>query len=187
VNEDEAELIRRSRQGSTEAFTEIVLRYQARVRAYIGQFVRHPDVVDDLAQETFVGAYRSLGGYKDSFPFGPWLFQIARNRTLDHLKLEARRRARETCRWELTLAEARVRQIESGEAQELEALEECIERLPGHSAGLISDHYFRSRSAAEIARETGRNESAVRMMLLRIRQILRQCIEKRVLGPGGLR
>jgi DNA-directed RNA polymerase specialized sigma24 family protein len=63
--------------------------------------------------------------------------------------------------------------------QERNALLECLKALPRQSAALLSQFYFEARGAAEIARESGRKESGVRMALLRIRQGLRKCIQQR--------
>lgn len=186
--ENEAELIRRSRQGSAEAFTQLVLLHQARVRAYLGQYCRSSDLVDDQAQETFLSAYRTLDTYQDERPFASWLFGIAKHRALDSLRAEARRRARENSRWDSALAAWRLEDAESGPSAEREpevaALEQCMGKLPEHSARIVAEHYFENRSAAEIARGRGKSEGAVRMLLLRVRQLLRDCIGKRLVVGG---
>jgi DNA-directed RNA polymerase specialized sigma24 family protein len=62
------------------------------------------------------------------------------------------------------------------------ALRTCIEGLQKHSAGLIRDAYFKGRTAAEIAQESGKTEGAVWVTMMRIRQTLRECI-----GAGSRR
>src|SRR5216110_1197441 len=71
--DDEGRLIDRSRQGDAGAFTQLVSAHQGRVRAYIGGTINRPEVVDDLAQEVFLSAFRSLETYKGEAPFGVWL------------------------------------------------------------------------------------------------------------------
>jgi RNA polymerase sigma-70 factor (ECF subfamily) len=187
--ENETELIQRSRKGSAEAFTRLVLLHQARVRAYLGQYFRNSDLVDDQAQETFLSAYRTLDTYQDDRPFASWLFGIAKHRALDSLRAEARRRARENSRWESALATWRLEEAESGPTAEREpevaALEQCIGKLPEPSARLVEEHYFENRSAADLARLRGKSEGSIRMMLLRIRQLLRDCIGKRLVVGGA--
>src|SRR5438552_3232063 len=129
----EASLIREARAGSGEAFSQLVLLYQARIRAFIAQYVRNDrDAVDDLAQEAFFFFYKNLRSYQDDLPLGPWLLRIARNRTIDYLRSEARRRARESSRWQSSLADWRLADLESqGSAledrhPESQALEECL-------------------------------------------------------------
>jgi len=60
------------------------------------------------------------------------------------------------------------------------ALRSCMDGLQKHSAGMIRDAYFKGRTAAEIAQETGKSEGAVWVTMMRIRQTLRECIGARL-------
>jgi RNA polymerase sigma-70 factor (ECF subfamily) len=71
------------------------------------------------------------------------------------------------------------------QARRMAALEDCIQNLPEHSAGLVADVYFKGRSTGEIAQQTERKVGAVSMVLLRIRQALRRCIESRLTATGA--
>ncbi len=179
--EEEARLIEAAGRGSAEAFRGLLRLHQGRVRAYLSRFVRDRDAVDDLAQETFLAAYRDLGSRGDEAPFGLWLLRIARHRALTHLRDEERRRART---FEAALSRELAARMESeepaGSDPEIAALRSCLEKLPEPSSRLVSDYYFRRRPAVEIAREQGRRESAVGMTLLRIRQTLRDCVKTRL-------
>jgi RNA polymerase sigma-70 factor (ECF subfamily) len=189
MTDDPAELLERTLEGSAAAFSEIVRHYQSRVRAYLGRYVRDQDVVDDLAQDTFVRAYRGLAGYRRESSFGVWLLGIARNLALMHLREESRRRAKESdllrqalSRW---LAEQAEREDLGESDAALAALERCLEALPEHSADLVESYYYRGRSATELARDAGKKESAVWMTLLRIRELLKRCIQGRLAGAGA--
>ncbi len=72
--------------GSERAFRELVERYQRPVFALILRIVRRPDSAEDLAQETFLKAYRALGGFDPGRKFSSWLFKIAHNAALDELR-----------------------------------------------------------------------------------------------------
>jgi RNA polymerase sigma-70 factor (ECF subfamily) len=186
TTDDEGRQIERSRQGDAAAFTQLVSAHQGRVRAYIGGSINRPEVVDDLAQEVFLGAFRSLDSYKGDAPFGVWLLGIARHKTLMHLRHEVRRLTRETRSLGLVLADLQAQALEADEMliarreREIAALRSCLERLPRGGAELITDRYFRARSIAGMARESGKREGTVRMTLLRLRQLLRECVEQRV-------
>jgi len=171
-----------------EDFGEILRLHQGRVRAYLRRYVFDPDMADDLAQETFLAAYRSLSGRNPAAPVDLWLLGIARNRALAYLRDEARRRAlARPLRAALAAwGAARVESTGSQQSErEVSALRDCMRSLPGHSAELLSDHYYERLSSAEIARRTGKKESAVRMTLLRLREALRQCVRIRIAGAGG--
>jgi len=186
----EAELLARARGGDDDAFCQLLQLHQAQVHAYIGRTVRSKDIVEDLAQETFLKAHRHLATYREESSLRVWLLGIARNETLAFLRDEERRRARER----RTLKSAlegwladRARTEPSGpaeEAQRLSALEDCIRGLSLTSAALVVDVYFKGRTTGKIARETGRQVGAVSMTLLRIRQALRRCIESRLATVG---
>ena len=134
--EEEARLIDRSRAGDATAFSQLVAWHQGRVRAYIGGSISRADVVDDLAQEVFLAAFRSLDSYKGDAPLGVWLLGIARHKTLMHVRGEMRRLMRETGSLESVLAPFRIGLLESEELdlprreREITALERCLQSLP---------------------------------------------------------
>ncbi len=180
--EETAKLVADIRAGSRDAFTQLVRLHQAKVRCYLGRFVRGMDVVDDLAQETFIAAYRNLATYRQQSTLGLWLLGIARNLALKHLRDEQRRRTQEADTFEAALSKWTEERMDVDEAaavrheQVVKALRNCIDGLQKHSAGMIRDAYFKGRTAAEIAQETGKSEGAVWVTMMRIRQALRDCI-----------
>ncbi|HVE39628.1 MAG TPA: sigma-70 family RNA polymerase sigma factor [Planctomycetota bacterium] len=174
--------------GTSEDFCRILRLHQGRVRAYLRRYVLEADLADDLAQETFLVAYRSFPHRNPAAPLDLWLLGIARHRALTHLRDEARRRSHEARGLKAALAAWCVERIgaETDPAErdrEVFALRQCLSQLPRHSAGLISAYYFERLTSAEIARKWGKKESAVRMTLLRLREALRHCVENRTVSP----
>jgi RNA polymerase sigma-70 factor (ECF subfamily) len=82
----EAGFLRKARGGNLFAFEEIVKRYERRVYATAVRIVRRHDVADDVAQETFVKAWQSLGSFDLARPFGPWVCRIAANLAINHVR-----------------------------------------------------------------------------------------------------
>jgi len=190
--DDEKELIRRAREGASEAFAELVLRHQGRVRAYLARHLRDRDMADDLAQETFLIGLRDLNSYQGHGSLGVWLIGIARNRALDYLRGEARRQAHAAHRFEALLAASRVERLEAEAANPCEeegrrkaALEDCVRNLPDKSASLIRERYFGGSSAREIAARRATSEEVVRTTLLRIRNALKRCVKQRLAVEGS--
>jgi len=180
-------LIERARAGSKDAFCQIVRFYQGQVRPYLARYVRDKEVVDDLAQETFLSAYLSLATFEDGRPVGAWLMGIARNRALRYLRSEKQRRAREQnalqaalSGWWADLIESEVSGTREGE---ISALQSCIEKLPQHSGSMVREYYFKGKTAGDLAREGGKTEVSVWVTMQRIRQALRECVEHRLKGP----
>lgn len=87
----ERDLVRRAREGDKDAFADIVRRHQRRVYRVALRMTRRHEVADDVVQDTFLRAYRSLGGFDTERPLGPWLTKIAVNLSLNHLSGPSRR------------------------------------------------------------------------------------------------
>jgi len=188
--EEADRLVARIRAGSRDAFTDLVRAHQARLRSYLGRFLRDADVVDDLAQETFIAAYRSLEGFRRESSLGTWLNGIARNLALKHLRDDQRRRSREADSLEIAFSRWCEQRLEAEEPslqrheQVVEALRTCLGGLQKHSADLLRDTYARGRSASDIAGDLGKSEGSVWVALMRIRQTLRDCIGQKLARAG---
>lgn len=75
----DAALVERARRGDVRAFEMLVLKYQRRVERLIGRMVRDVDLVQDIAQESFIRAYRALPQFRGDSAFYTWLYRIAVN------------------------------------------------------------------------------------------------------------
>jgi RNA polymerase sigma-70 factor (ECF subfamily) len=75
----DAQLVERVKRGDTRAFEMLVVKYQRRVERLIGRMVRDVDLVPDIAQETFIRAYRALPQFRGDSAFYTWLYRIAVN------------------------------------------------------------------------------------------------------------
>ena len=82
----DAELVAETLRGSQEAFRELVVRFERPVYALILRMVHDSATAEDLAQDVFVKAYRHLDAYDAQRKFASWLFKIAHNSTIDHLR-----------------------------------------------------------------------------------------------------
>ena len=72
-------LVARTVAGDQRAYELLVLKYQRRIERLIGRMVRDVDLVEDIAQETFIRAYRALGQFRGEAQFYTWLYRIAVN------------------------------------------------------------------------------------------------------------
>lgn len=85
------ELVKRVQAGDTAAFDLLVRKYQHRIAALIGRYVSDWSEVQDVAQETFIRAYRALGNFRGDAQFYTWLHRIAVNTAKNHLVAHNRR------------------------------------------------------------------------------------------------
>lgn len=83
---DDRSLAVRAAQGQDGAFREIVRRYERPVFSLILRMVRDHALAEDLAQETFLKAFRGLSTFNPSYKFSNWIFKIANNLVIDHLR-----------------------------------------------------------------------------------------------------
>jgi len=88
--DSDAMLVERTVAGDQRAFELLVIKYQRRVQRLIGRMVRDVDLVEDIAQETFIRAYRALHQFRGDAQFYTWLYRIAVN-TAKKFLLELKR------------------------------------------------------------------------------------------------
>ena len=91
MTREEEAIIQRVLSGETEAFEALVLANQRKVYNLCLRMTGNPEDAEDLAQEAFVKAYQNLGSFKGESGFGPWLYRLASNVCIDHLRREKRR------------------------------------------------------------------------------------------------
>ena len=89
-NDADLMLIERTLAGDQRAYGLLVLKYQRRIQRLVGRMVRDTDLVEDIAQETFIRAYRALHQFRGEAQFYTWLYRIAVN-TAKKLLLDLKR------------------------------------------------------------------------------------------------
>jgi RNA polymerase sigma factor RpoE len=89
--DEERELLRRAKAGELTAYDDLVRRYQERVYATIYHMTSNHEDANDLAQDTFIKAFQALHSFKGDSSFFTWLYRIAVNKTINHLKQRKRR------------------------------------------------------------------------------------------------
>lgn len=84
------DIVERILKGDIQAFELIINRYEMAIARFIYQMVRDRETAEDLTQEVFILAYNKLFTYKADYKFSAWLYRIARNRTIDHIRKEGK-------------------------------------------------------------------------------------------------
>jgi RNA polymerase sigma factor (sigma-70 family) len=171
----DAELITASRRGDRQAFGQIVRRYQGMITGLIYASCGDLHRSEDLAQETFVSAWRSLSGLREPGKLTGWLCQIARHRLLDYAKSAARERLRfkdaAQQRGEATAPPADQQALSN---EERELLWKTLSEIPQPYRETLVLYYRQGQSTAEVAAATESTEENVRQRLARGRQMLRE-------------
>lgn len=85
------ELVRRVQAGDKKAFDLLVLKYQNRIVQLINRYIRDPHEALDIAQDTFIKAYRALPSFRGESAFYTWIYRIAINTAKNHIATRSRR------------------------------------------------------------------------------------------------
>lgn len=162
------ELILQARNGCPDAFACLVERYTPPVFHYLHRMIGHAQDAEDLTQETFLKAHRSLSSFRSAQAFPSWLFTIARRTALNHLR--SRRRTEEVD------AEHPADDPDpSAAAQAADAwnsLWQLADQLPADQREVLWLRYAEDLSIRDVARVTGRTALHVRVLLHRARRQL---------------
>lgn len=83
---EDRELVAQALQGSEAAYRELLERFRRPIFSLIYRMIGDREIAEDLAQESFVKAFNNLDSYNPSYRFSSWLFKIANNHAIDHLR-----------------------------------------------------------------------------------------------------
>ena len=83
---NDSELILCFKQGKSEAFEEIVMRYQAPLYSYILTITKNADISNDVLQDVFIRVYKNIDKYNEENKLKNWLFTLTRNLTMDYFR-----------------------------------------------------------------------------------------------------
>lgn len=168
----------------SERFMREWTRAQPVVSSYIGAVIRDFNSAEDLLQDVAVVLLKRFGEYDSARSFTGWALGIARLKIL-----EARHDAGDCLIGDPEVLDALCMSHEEL-APEFErrasALRECLALIKGRALTLLKLRYDQSLKPQAIALEMGMNGSAVRAMLSRTRQILHDCIQKRIALSGAV-
>jgi RNA polymerase sigma-70 factor (ECF subfamily) len=178
---EDTELARAARGGDRQAFQELTTRHYRRVCAFLVKRVQRPDVVEDLAQETFLEAYRSLATLERPERFASWLFGIAHNCCGKWLRRRRPSLFPATDPPDLAAVPGGAAEREEWEEQQkvLAALESGITRLPEETRQLLDRKHRQGQTCEQIAAALGRPVGTVKSLLSRTYKALRDRIRLR--------
>jgi len=157
-DDSDAALVARARTGDVGAFGELVNRYSRTVYAAVSRMIDDRDDIDDIAQEVFVLAYRSIASFRGDSEFSTWIYRIAINTTIKQMKKMKVRKAASIDDPATGLADAlvssdgeRPERIAEKKARD-EALKRAIEKLPEKHRVVVIMHYFQNCDCQQIAK-----------------------------------
>lgn len=183
------ELVAIAVEGFDGSFEELVRRYQRPISAYVYRMVGNYESALDLTQEIFIKVYNSLNRYRAEFKFSTWIYKIAHNAAVDHLRRSATREqplvvGPEGDSFDLPLESARLSPEQESERKERRGeIEAVVRALPANYRELIILRHSQDLSYEEIVEVTGLPLGTVKNRLFRAREMMRQqFVDKGITG-----
>ena len=189
ANLPDADVVQLARQGRETAFRELVRRYERPVFSLIFRMVRNRETAEDLSQDTFIKVLNHIDRYSPEFKFSSWLFKIANNVAIDHLRkrqldvisMDGAAHAATNTEVEATSFDVAVHQesaLEEMESKELgTAIERAIVALRPEYRSCIMLRHVEGRSYEEIAATLDLPLGTVKTYIHRARHELRRALE----------
>ena len=180
---DDREFVERVRNGDTEAFNPLVLKYQGKIYNLIYLRVQDRETARDLCQDVFLKAFQGLPRFRRDSTFYSWLYQIAVNCSIDFLRKRNRRRALMfealpiDADSELPMAQTLPCPAEALESEELgRIIRQAIRRLSPGQRRVFRLRYRKELPIKEIALRLNRSEGTVKTHLYHAHRRLRSML-----------
>jgi RNA polymerase sigma-70 factor (ECF subfamily) len=182
---DDADTLRKCREGDEQAYREIVERYQRQVYSLAMRMVRSAEDAEDLTQDTFVRMFKAIDRYDSNRPFAAWLMTIATRLSIDHIR---RRKVRPLplVREEAGTHEEQTIDVEdpgllpdeiASHREEEQQTQSLIDSLPPHYRIVVLLRHQQDLSYEEIAESLDLPIGTVKARIHRARALLRQRLE----------
>lgn len=166
-------LVLRCQTGDEAAFTEIIERYNPRLRYYLRQMLREASHADDVLQEVWLAVFRKIARLSDPSAFAAWLYRIARSKA----SLSWRRERRERGAVEVDVADCAAEEV-TFSRDEAEQIHAGLAQLEPEQREVLVLRFIEDMSYEEIARITGCPVGTVRSRLHYAKHALRRTMER---------
>jgi RNA polymerase sigma-70 factor (ECF subfamily) len=170
-------IINRIKSGESQTYREIIREYAPDVRFFLASNLFAKDMVEDLAQETFISAYENISKFDLDHNFRQWLIGIAANK----LKMYYRSLKTQKSAYEKVLDIIRKKQQEENQEEELISkeklrLHKCLEAIPIRTRDILKGHYFQNIQIKQMAELQKTTEDAISSLLYRTKRKLADCL-----------
>ncbi len=179
MEQTDASLVQRTLESDTQAYDELVRRYQRQVYNLAYRMLGNPEDAGDLVQETFLRAYGALGSFRQDASFLTWLYKIASNLCIDHMRS---RKSKGALSLDLELEEGREPVADRSFSPEdtvirgavSDVVQKCVMNLPTKYRVVVVMRHLQGMSIEEIAEQLSLPSGTVKTHLFRAREMLRE-------------
>ena len=169
-------------EGDTNAFSVLVHRYKDLVFTLTLRMLKNREEAEEVAQDTFIKAYKSLSRFKGDSKFSTWIYKIAYNTSLDRLKKNRKHfndvPIDEYTEHQVKTIDNALDRLESNE--QTKAIKDCIALLPSEDSFLLTLYYFDDMTLEEISKTVGLKANNVKVKIFRSRQKLATILKNRL-------
>ncbi len=176
------QLVERAQRGDKRAFDLLVVKYQRKLARLLSQFIRDAAEVEDVTQETFIKAYRSLSSFRGDSAFYTWLYRIGINAAKNFLVAQKRRASTTTNEFDIEVAEnfeegSQLRELNTPEnelmsKQIAQTVHQALQALPEELRSAITLREIEGLSYEEIASIMSCPTGTVRSRIFRAREAI---------------
>lgn len=168
--------------GNRAEFSRLVQRHHRDLLVFARALTRNPQASAEIVQDAFVTAWEKLATFDVTRDFGAWMRGIVRNKWREWLRRN--RRSVDIDDKHLALLDGSVAEWQSVSSREhspvFSALELCLDRLPEPLREAIDAYYYKHHHGDEAAADLGASPAALRKRLQRARQLLRECLDRKL-------
>lgn len=184
-NKSDQDYINKIVDGDTSAFAMLVNRYKDLVYTLAYKMLKNREEAEEIAQDTFVKIYKSVGKFKGDSKFSTWVYKVTYNTCLDHLK-KKKRGINITYIEDFDLQQLNtIDKISNAidEKEKNQKIHDCLNLLPSEEAFLLTLFYFEQQSTDEIAKVMDTNANNIKIKLYRTRKKMALLLRQQM-APG---
>ncbi|MEC3907294.1 sigma-70 family RNA polymerase sigma factor [Tamlana sp. 2201CG12-4] len=168
--------------GNTNAFAVLVDRYKDLVFTLTLRMLKNREEAEEVSQDAFIKAFKSLSKFKGDSKFSTWIYKIAYNTSLDRLK-KNKKYIKDVAIDEFT--EHQVRTMDNAlddleKNERAKIIQDCIALLPSDDSFLLTLYYFEEQSLEELSKTVGLTANNVKVKLFRSRKKLANILKSKL-------
>ena len=180
-------IVNRAKTGDQSAFAELMTRYREPVYFMLLKMIKNTDDAEDLTIEAFGKAFSRIEQYTPSYAFSTWLFKIASNNCIDHIRKKRISLTSIDHMYTNQNGESVGMQVDGGfldpeetfiKQEKIKAMRDIVDRLKPRYKELITKRYFEELTYDEIAEELDLPLGTVKAQLFRAREFLANVMKK---------
>ncbi|MEN8253019.1 MAG: sigma-70 family RNA polymerase sigma factor [Patescibacteria group bacterium] len=175
----DGELVKLVREEDQELYAVLVKRYQDKLLRYAQRILRDEDVAIDIVQEAFIKAFKNLNGFNINKKFSSWIYRIAHNLCIDHIRKNKKQISLEENEWvKNTISNGEDIEAEFDKKEIKKKVDKVLEKLPVKYRSVLTLYYIEEKTYEEISDVLRVSKGTVATWLSRGKKLMKKVYEK---------